>query len=131
MGIQWRVADAKAAGIHPLAALGATTPSGTGTARSIGVDHSMSNAVGKMGQHIGRLATRNAQGQIEEGKIRRNILEQEYVGKRIENKGASFVSCNPTDRVYQSGTNHECLVMANHSIQARRMVDKTGAPNRF
>lgn len=48
-GIQWRVADAKAAGIHPLAALGAQTHSFS--PQSIGMDYS---AMGRMGQDIGR-----------------------------------------------------------------------------
>ena len=59
-GIQWRVADAKAAGIHPLAALGAQTHSYA--PQSIGMDYS---AMGRMGQDIGRAvqtATRSAQG---------------------------------------------------------------------
>jgi hypothetical protein len=48
-GIQWRVADAKAAGIHPLAALGAQTHSFA--PQSIGMDY---RQYGQMGQDIGR-----------------------------------------------------------------------------
>lgn len=35
---------------------------------------------------------------------------------------SSFVVANPTDRIYASTSTHELYVMANHSIQARRMV---------
>jgi hypothetical protein len=41
---------------------------------------------------------------------------------------ATFVNCNPTNRIYQDTTSDQLLVMANHSIQARRMVAKTGTP---
>lgn len=48
-GIRWRVADAKAAGIHPLYALGAQTHSFSPVA--IGADYS---SIGEAGQDIGR-----------------------------------------------------------------------------
>jgi len=37
---------------------------------------------------------------------------------------STFVSCNPTDRIYQVATNDVLWIMASHSIQARRMVNK-------
>ncbi len=40
---------------------------------------------------------------------------------------ASFVSSVPTTRVYQNAATDQVYVMANHSIQARRMLAKTGA----
>lgn len=39
---------------------------------------------------------------------------------------ASFVTSNPTTRVYASTTTNQLYVMAMHSIQARRMVSRTG-----
>lgn len=39
---------------------------------------------------------------------------------------ASFVTSNPTNRVYASTTTNQMYVMAMHSIQARRMVSKVG-----
>jgi len=50
-GIRWKVADAKAAGIHPLAALGAQTHSFAPV--SVG-GSSMGNALASMGQGVGR-----------------------------------------------------------------------------
>ena len=41
---------------------------------------------------------------------------------------STFVAANPTNRVYQSTTNHQLLVMAKHSIQARRPIAKVGTP---
>lgn len=53
-GIRWKVADAKAAGIHPLAALGAQTQSYSPVSVGLTPDHSMGNAVASMGQDLGR-----------------------------------------------------------------------------
>lgn len=54
-GIRWRVADAKAAGLHPLAALGAQTPSYTPSA-FVGDTSWMGDAASQLGQGIGRAA---------------------------------------------------------------------------
>lgn len=52
-GIRWKVADAKAAGIHPLAALGAQTFSYNPVATG---DYGISEALGRMGQGVDRAA---------------------------------------------------------------------------
>lgn len=39
---------------------------------------------------------------------------------------ASFVTANPTDRIYASSATDQLIVMARHSIQARRKVAKVG-----
>lgn len=61
-GIQWRVADAQAAGIHPLYAIGGGGASFTPGSIHIGSDNSWGNALGSAGQDIGRAidATRTA-----------------------------------------------------------------------
>lgn len=61
-GIQWKVADAKKAGIHPLYALGAQTTSYAPTTIGHVADTSMPTAMAAMGQDIGRAvnATRTA-----------------------------------------------------------------------
>lgn len=53
-GIRWRVNDAKKAGIHPLYALGASTPSYTPTSATFTADNSLGNAFSAAGQDIGR-----------------------------------------------------------------------------
>lgn len=59
-GIRWRVADAKAAGLHPLAALGASplgfSPSFSGGGAFSGSSDwsDLGNAIGDFGQNIGR-----------------------------------------------------------------------------
>lgn len=59
-GVRWKVADAKAAGIHPLAALGASTHS---FAPSFQGDTSLSEGLARVGQDISRSidATRTAE----------------------------------------------------------------------
>lgn len=53
-------------------------------------------------------------------------MARDFAGVR-PTLNASFVSSNPTDRVYASGsTQHELQIMCSHSIQARRMLAKNG-----
>lgn len=52
MGIQWRVADAEAAGVHPLYALGASVPSGSPI--SVG-GSDMAGSFGRLGSAVGKL----------------------------------------------------------------------------
>lgn len=77
-GIRWKVVDAKAAGIHPLAALGAQTfsynPVMTG-------DNGISEALGRMGQGIDRAA--HAKALIEE-----RALDAELKRAQISNVNA-------------------------------------------
>lgn len=53
-GVRWRVADAKAAGLHPLYALGASVPSFSPVSANFTADTSMANAFSRAGQDIGR-----------------------------------------------------------------------------
>lgn len=53
-GIRWRVADAKAAGIHPLYALGASTQSYSPVAFAPEADHDLGRGLADMGQDISR-----------------------------------------------------------------------------
>lgn len=39
---------------------------------------------------------------------------------------STFVTANPTNRIYQDTANDQLIVMANHSIQARRLVSPVG-----
>lgn len=53
-GIRWKVEDAKAAGIHPLYALGANTASFNPVSLPAAPDNSMASAMSDIGQNIGR-----------------------------------------------------------------------------
>ena len=41
----------------------------------------------------------------------------------------TFVEANPTDRIYATTAEDQLYIMANHSIQARRMISKQGTPS--
>lgn len=97
-GIQWRVEDAKAAGIHPLYALGASTstyspsPTSIGTA-PIAADTSMGTAVSSMGQDISRaLNSTRSQTQrddaftktVQEMSLQKMGLENELLASQIQ-----------------------------------------------
>ena len=89
-GIQWRVADAKKAGIHPLAAMGANPAAGQ--AVHVGGGSTMSNAMSNMGQDISRAmsaATKTLNSQehrLNEAKIRNAELQNSFLEKRIANQ---------------------------------------------
>lgn len=73
--IQWRVEDAKKAGLHPLAALGAPTVS-----PAVSAGDPMGDAVGQMGRNIAdyveRRADRKREGQM---RAERNVLTHAQV----------------------------------------------------
>lgn len=66
-GIQWKVEDAKKAGIHPIYALGGSTSSFTPVSSNFAADTSMPNAIAAAGQDIGRAvnATRSASERVD------------------------------------------------------------------
>lgn len=85
-GIRWRVADAKAAGLHPLAALGAQ-----------GASYSPSAVIGDspdysflkdMGQGIGRAmdAKRTQQERVEQEEKSNALFNEELKGKQLQNQ---------------------------------------------
>lgn len=44
---------------------------------------------------------------------------------------AAFVTCTPTERIFPVDTNDTLYIMANHSIQARRLLAHTGVSKTF
>lgn len=89
--IQWRVADAQKAGIHPLAALGVNPASGPPMANISGGDFSAPLA--EMGQDIGRAAEAYASGgdkatarmtqlSLERGQLENDLLRTQIASQR-------------------------------------------------
>ena len=78
-GIRWKVDDAKAAGIHPLAALGSQTASFP----PISIDGSgVGSAIANFGQDISRSVTAAAsQGE----RLQQRLLSAQIEGQEIEN----------------------------------------------
>lgn len=63
------------------------------------------------------------------GEFRTSILDYWHFARVFANDPAlnsSFVTCVPTERTFASQINDTLYVMANHSIQARRLLARTG-----
>lgn len=95
-GIQWKVADAKAAGVHPLFALGANTHSFSPV--SVGSSAPDLSFLGQMGQEIDRsrmaTSTRGARApvqQMERITLERGELENELLRSQIRRSNAPYV----------------------------------------
>lgn len=87
-GIQWRAADARAAGIHPLAALGANTAS---FSPSIVGDTSMGSAIGQAGQDLGRAINSTRTSDQKLSALQTQLLEEQIKGVRLDN-GSKAIS---------------------------------------
>lgn len=82
--LRWKVQDAIAAGIHPLAAMGAQGYSASPSAIATGPDNSMSNMVRGMGQNISR-AVQATQTQSE--RVATRLAEERMM---LENEGQAL-----------------------------------------
>lgn len=87
MGIRWKVEDAKAAGIHPLYALGANTHSFSPVALGHETDNSQANMYQNMGQDMSRAiqATRTSQ-ERELAQLQIQSLKADVEGKALDNQ---------------------------------------------
>lgn len=87
LGLRWRVEDAKAAGLHPMAALGASPASASPVGVFDDQGASTAESLGKMGQNISRsvhAALSTEEREINAIKIQSAKLDLE--GKAIENQ---------------------------------------------
>lgn len=133
-GIQWKVADAKAAGIHPLAALGAQTTSFSPV--SVG-EPSLASGLASAGQDISRAvdATRNQTQKVDaytktvqDLNVRRMGLENELLASQIakvNQAGVSPALPGATDQYLLEGQGNSPLV-TNSPLE--RTVGARGAP---
>lgn len=86
-GIRWKVEDAKAAGVHPLYALGANTASYSPVSVGSTADNSMGNAVANMGQNISRAISATAtQQEREMNNLRIASAQEDIKGKQLQNQ---------------------------------------------
>lgn len=82
MGVQWKVKDALAAGVHPLFAMGASTSSYA--PQSIGVEKTgIGSALADMGQDVSRAVTAGSSGPVSAEIVKRNVLQNE--GLQLDN----------------------------------------------
>lgn len=93
-GIRWKVDDAKAAGIHPLYALGANTTSFSPVSVGAVADSSMPNAMAAMGQNLGRAVNATRTSSERQQAFSDAAAKLELEGKSLDNdiKRASLAS---------------------------------------
>lgn len=108
-GVRWKVEDAKAAGLHPLFALGGSTATYSPSAISLGAaapDMSMARAVSGMGQDVGRAinATRTQSERVDAFTeasqsltLQRGALENELLASQIAKLKAAQNPPLPSD----------------------------------
>lgn len=104
MGIQWRVADAKAAGLHPLAAIGAGGASFSPSAQVMGGDSpsnftGVSDAISAMGQNTKRaqVATQTPyEREMERLSLERAQLQNRLLEGQVQNEWAALMGQPPT-----------------------------------
>lgn len=105
-GIRWKVEDAKAAGIHPLAALGANTMSFSPSV--VGAPDTTAGTFGEMGQNISRAisATRTEEERTL-AKIQLAQAESNLEGSQIENmiKLSQLQKLSPGNPAFAGSTN--------------------------
>lgn len=85
-GVRWKVEDAKAAGVHPLFALGAQTHSYSPIAINTPVDNSMANMAANMGQDIGRAVHQTRTQPERDQAFVSAIRSQQVEGLRLDNE---------------------------------------------
>lgn len=117
-GIQWKVEDAKRAGLHPLAALGVSTPMTSGT-HKVGAQSpggALADSMSSMSQNIGRainasataeqrqmsqLQIANAKAELD-GKVIDNQIRASHL-QNLNSTGPAFPSANDTPLIPGQG----------------------------
>jgi hypothetical protein len=136
-GVRWRTLDAKKAGIHPLAALGANTISYSPSMIGAQTDDHMARAVAdigsKLGQNISNKMLRSVQSesaeialQMARSQLRGSELENDLLQKQIDsysnqprsNDAISPASKNPSDAVIVTPN----VRLASESTEAAHMT---------
>lgn len=127
-GIRWRVADAKAAGLHPLAALGAQ-----------GVSYSPSAVIGDspdysflkdMGQGIGRAmdAKRTQQERVEQEEKSNALFNEELKGKQLQNQETETrIQQMKWDMAMDAARNAERSVRTQQQVPAMPSLGRDGS----
>lgn len=85
-GIQWRVKDARDAGLSPLAALGANTISFSPSSVGISPDTSMATAVANAGQDIGRAVDATRTGSAKVDAYQKTLMDLSLQRGQLENE---------------------------------------------
>lgn len=84
-GIQWKVADAKAAGISPLYALGAGTTSFAPVSIGAQPNDALAKSMGSMGQDLSRAVTASQSGKGREDLFSASVKKLQLEGASLDN----------------------------------------------
>lgn len=98
--IQWKVADAQKAGVHPLFALGASTSSYTPVSNNAG--EILGDSIGKMGQDVGRAFA--AGGTKAERQLQLAGAQIDIEGKQLDNDIKRMELASKAARLNQPAT---------------------------
>lgn len=105
-GVRWKVADAKAAGVHPLVALGAPTASFSPSSIGATPDTSMGDMARNMGQDVSRAisATRTAE-ERQMATLQLQSAQLDLQGKALDNqiKNSQLQKLNSTGPAFPGG----------------------------
>lgn len=85
-GIRWRVADARAAGIHPLYALGAQTTSFSPVSVGLSTDTSLGSGVASAGQDISRAINATRTGPERDAAFAKTIQDLQLTNMGLQNE---------------------------------------------
>lgn len=115
-GIQWRVEDAKKAGIHPIYALGGAGASFSPVSANFTADTSVPNALAAAGQDIGRAvhATRTQKDRV--GALSATAAKLQLEGAQLDNDLKRVEIASKTGRLRQGQVGPPNPVGANYLI---------------
>lgn len=118
--IQWRVNDAKKAGLHPLYALGANTTSYTPSAQASNFGDGIAQAGSALGQGI---ASINFQQQ-KNARLQNELLESQIESQKLQN--SAFAKSLGQQSNQQNSINEGAIVRAiSPAIDSKNLKDKT------
>lgn len=130
-GIQWKVDDAKAAGVHPLFALGASTQSFSPVSVGSSSSGNMSETLGGAGQDIGRAINatmsstdrKSASGKAAEAlALERGTLENDLLRTQIASQAAKLT---------QAGGNPAMPSLRKRAIEGQGNTNEIGEEDKF
>lgn len=130
-GIQWKVDDAKSAGVHPLFALGASTQSFSPVSVGAGSSGGMAEALGGAGQDIGRAVNatmsstdrKSAAGKAAEAlSLERGQLENDLLRTQLASQAA---------KLGQAGGTPPMPSMRKRQIEGQGSTDEIGEDKKY
>lgn len=103
-GIQWKVEDAKAAGINPLAALGASTSSFSNVVGSSDASDPRASGIAAAGQDLGRAANALSPQDTKQAQLEQKLLEAKIANVNADTISKTAIASQVAVRHGQPGT---------------------------